>query len=78
MRENRKLLPLQKLELQFNLPPISALQATDNRKGGINFVFFKNFEIVAEHPENKLECLFSKNQLGVGLSQPDEAGTGQT
>lgn len=41
LRENRKLLPLQKLELQFNLPPISALQATDIKKGGINFGFFK-------------------------------------
>lgn len=31
------------------------------------------FEIVAEHPENKLEC---KNQFGVGFG--DQAGTGQT
>lgn len=64
LRENRQLLPLQKLELQFNLPLITAFQAANLEKGGINFGFF-------------LGCLFSKDQFGAGLSKPDEAERGQ-
>lgn len=73
------MLQLQKLELHFDLPLffIQLLKQLISKRR--QQFWLLNSGLVAEHPEKKLRgrCSKNKNELAVGWSKANEAGTGQ-